>query len=83
MAEMKMKVTLDLSDVTRIVQVYCTALDCDHNTANRSHGQSIGHCDFKHICIDEDGKCLAYVPNAEAHGRAVARTVQPLVGDSE
>ena len=22
-------------------------------------------------------------PNAEAHGRAVARTVQPLVGDSE
>ena len=64
MAEMKMKVNLDLSDVTRIVQVQCMALDCEHNTANRSHGQSIGHCDYKHICVGVDGKCNAYMPNS-------------------
>ena len=39
------------------------------------------HCDFKHICIGDDGKCKAYVPNTEAHGRR-SRTVQPLVGAS-
>lgn len=33
--------------------------------------------------VTADGQCDAELkPNAEAHGRAVARTVQPLVGGS-
>lgn len=60
MTELKLKVNLSLEDVTRVVSVYCMALHCEHNTAQRSHGQSIGHCDYKHICVSKDGKCRAY-----------------------
>ena len=45
----------------------------------------LGYCNmFDKLTKHTHGKhCTAYKPNAEAHGRAVARTVQPLVGHSE
>jgi len=55
-----MKVKIDLSDMVRLVQVQCWALKCLHNTVNRSHGESAGLCDYKHICINDLGACRAY-----------------------
>jgi len=38
-------------------ELHCDALNCRHNTANRSHGESAGLCDYKHVTLSNDGTC--------------------------
>ena len=65
MAKSHMTLTLDISSLNALCQLYCQALDCAHNTAQRSHGTSIGHCDFKHLCLTSGGNCKSYKPSGE------------------
>lgn len=68
MAGMNLKVNMDLSEMASVVQVVCMAMDCNWNTANRSHGQSIAQCDFKHICLTNEGKCGSYLRRVNHDG---------------
>ena len=43
-------------------ELHCEALDCKHNTANRSHGESAGLCDYRHTAIGDGGMCLDFEP---------------------
>ena len=60
MARADMTLKLDTAPLNKIVTVRCFAMDCANNTANRSHGESYGMCDYKHICMDENGRCRGY-----------------------
>jgi len=62
MARTNMKITVDVSGLNILCQVRCMAIDCAHNTAQRSHGTSFGCCDFKHICMNSCGSCGEYTP---------------------
>ena len=53
------RVKFDIGELRKLVVIHCNAFACSHNTANRSHGESIGLCDYKHIVVDENGKCTA------------------------
>ena len=65
MADCKMKVMVDLSDMERIGVVHCNALMCEFNTINRSHGTSAGHCCLKHVQITREGRCTSYAPRTK------------------
>lgn len=56
------KVALDISDINKIVRLRCMSINCKHNTANTSHGESIGLCNMKYICLSESGACLSIDP---------------------
>ena len=49
MARNTMTIRLDTADLDKLCKVHCMALECANNTANRSHGESIGLCNCKHV----------------------------------
>jgi hypothetical protein len=74
---------------------YCEkdmATQADYDTIAEGEGKHLCWSDFSQPCIDAEealdiarariAELEAIIANAEAHGRAVARTVQPLVGSS-
>ena len=69
------KLTLDLLHLAKI--------DMAHEVLVVNPGGYIGASTRREIeYATRTGKPVAYTHNAEGHGRAVARTVQPLVGAS-
>lgn len=56
----KIKIGLDTSSIDALAKLNCFAMGCKHNTAQRSNGDDGGHCDYKHVSLDNHGKCTMY-----------------------
>ena len=55
----------DRQAVCGTVMLQCLATGCRHNSVNRSHGEVMFRCDYKHVQLDKFGSCVDYSPEEE------------------
>lgn len=58
MAKLHMRVSVDTSDMHKIVNLQCLDRMCKHNTCGADYGEGGGfHCNLKRLHIRTDGTC--------------------------